>query len=311
MTDLFGIGFGSSIRSLRPGFDYGDPAAPAGPTIPTAADPGQSSARTLIQQMLDQWGLGSLANMAWGLITQDASTEEITYQLRQSDEYKQRFAGNIVRQKAGQRPLTEAEYISNEESYGQAARQYLGPMADQMYGQKDYANWIANGKSPAEVAAHFQAGADYVQSAPEDQRAFMAYQGIDDRAALAALIDPNKALPLIQRQLDEAHLGGAAQRAGLNLTASQAQRLAEIGVSLGDATTGFSHIAAAQQLLAPLPGEGGKSISQDEALAGTLEGNVDAATKLSRRAQARQAVFQGGGGYVEGQTGLSGLGTAR
>lgn len=279
--------------------------------IPTATDPAQSSARVLVQQMLDQWGLGSLAGFAWDLITKDASPDEVAYQVRQTAQYRERFVGNVQRMKDGKRPLSEAEYISNEESYRQAARQYLGPLGDQMFGQHEYANWIANDVAPAELVKRLDARAQFVQSAPEDQRAFFAYNGIDDRAALAAFIDQTKALPLIQRQLDEARLGGAATRAGLNLTAAQAGLLAAAGVSAGDASTGFTRIAAAQQLLAPLPGEGGNTISQDEALAGTLLGNAAAQEKLSRRQQARLSSFQGGGQYAGGQNGLSGLGIAR
>lgn len=306
-------GGNATITAPTPGDPYAAAAAGAAANDAAASSttPAQSSARAIVQQMLDQWGLGQLAGMAWGLITQNASTDEVAYQLRQTDEYKQRFAGNIARQKNGQRPLTEAEYISNEESYQQAARQYLGPLGDQMYGKSDYANWIAGGVSPQELANRLQQRAAYVAAAPEDQRAFMAYNGVSQDMAVAAFTDPNRALPLIQRQLDEAQLGGAAQRAGLNLTAGQASHLAEIGVSLGDATTGFTHLAAAQQLLSPLPGEAGPAISQDEALAGTLEGNADAAQKLSRRQQARQAAFQDGGGFASGQGGLAGLGVAR
>jgi hypothetical protein len=213
--------------------------------------------------------------------------------------------------KDGKRPLSEAEYISNEEAYRAASRQYLGGIGDQMFGQQDFANLIAGDVSPAEWTKRLDARAQYVQSAPEDQRAFFAYNGIDDKAALAAFLDPNKAVPLIQRQLDEARLGGAATRAGLNLNAAQAGLLAAAGVSVGDASTGFTRIAAAQQLLAPLPGEGGNTISQDEALAGTLLGNAAAQEKLSRRQQARLADFQSGGQYAGGQQGLSGLGVAR
>lgn len=310
MTDIFGSGlsrgFGGASNTVPDQYITHDP-----PPIPTAADPGQSSARAIAQQMLDEWGLPSLSGMVWNLITQGASPDEIAYQVRQTQEHKTRFAGNEQRIKQGKRPLSEAEYISNEESYAAAARQYLGNLGDRMYGKQDYANWIAGGVSPQELANRLQQRAAYVAAAPEDQRAYMAYNGVSHEMAVAAFTDPDRALPLIQRQLDEAHLGGAAQRAGLNLTAGQASRLAEIGVSLGDATTGFTHLAAAQQLLSPLPGEAGPAISQDEALAGTLEGDAAAAQKLSRRQQARQAAFQGGGQFASGQGGLAGLGTAR
>lgn len=300
------------MRARRPP-SHGEPTNAPGPTqvIPGTANPAQTSARALIQQMLDQWGLGQLAGMAWGLITQDATTDEIAYQIRQTQEYKVRFIGNEQRIKMGKRPLSEAEYISNEEAYGAATRQYLGHLGEEMYGQQEYAHWIAGDVSPAELAQRLQARAEYVQAAPEDQRAFFAYQGIDDKAALAAFLDPHKALPLIQRQLDQARLGGAASRAGLNLTASQADHLAQIGVSLNDATSGFTRIAAAQQLLTALPGEAGTTITQDEALAGTLEGNAAAQEKLSRRQQKRLGDFQGGGQFASGQQGYSGLGVAR
>jgi hypothetical protein len=305
MSDVF-MPKGTGANTVADQYITHDPAP-----IPTATDPAQSSARVLVQQMLDQWGLGSLAGFAWDLITKDASPDEVAYQVRQTAQYRDRFAGNVQRMKDGKRPLSEAEYISNEEAYRAASRQYLGGIGDQMFGQQDFANLIAGDVSPAEWTKRLDARAQYVQSAPEDQRAFFAYNGIDDKAALAAFLDPNKAVPLIQRQLDEARLGGAATRAGLNLNAAQAGLLAAAGVSVGDASTGFTRIAAAQQLLAPLPGEGGNTISQDEALAGTLLGNAAAQEKLSRRQQARLADFQSGGQYAGGQQGLSGLGVAR
>jgi hypothetical protein len=57
-----------------------DPVANA--PAPTNANPAQNSAMAVIQQMLDQSGLGSLATFAWSLITQDATVDEITTQIR-------------------------------------------------------------------------------------------------------------------------------------------------------------------------------------------------------------------------------------
>jgi hypothetical protein len=81
MSDVF-MPKGTGANTVADQYITHDPAP-----IPTATDPAQSSARVLVQQMLDQWGLGSLAGFAWDLITKDASPDEVAYQVRQTAQY--------------------------------------------------------------------------------------------------------------------------------------------------------------------------------------------------------------------------------
>lgn len=313
MTDLFGTGYGPQAgRNIPNSVTTVDPSngpianAPA----PTNANPAQNSAMAIIQQMLDQSGLGDLAPFAWGLITQDATVDEITTQIRNTAQYKDRFAGNVQRQKEGKRPLSEAEYIATEEGFRAVNRQFGLPRGFHD-DRASYAALIAGDVAPDEWKGRVQQAQDYVMSAPEDQRALFAYQGVSQGDMVAQVLNPEVALPIIQRKLDMARLGGSATRAGLSLSAGQAERLATLGITPDQGQQGFTHIAAAQQLLTGLPGENAGAITQDEALAGTLEGNAAAQEKLSRRARQRVAAFEGSSQFATGQTGFAGLGIAR
>src|SRR5690606_22357500 len=100
----------------------GAPPAPGTPPAPAGPPPEQRDARERIGQLLDEYGLGNLRGTAWDLISRGATDAEILRTIRESDEYKRRFAGLIMRQQAGFAPMAEAEYIQYENAAAQMMR---------------------------------------------------------------------------------------------------------------------------------------------------------------------------------------------
>jgi len=83
----------------------------------TRAEQGES-ARAIINNLLSEYGLSNLTDFVNDLITKEdiISGDIILGKIRQTQQYKTRFAGNIARRNAGFNVLSEAEYIQMENS---------------------------------------------------------------------------------------------------------------------------------------------------------------------------------------------------
>jgi hypothetical protein len=127
--------------------------------------------------------------------------------------------------------------------------------------------------------------------------------GIDHSKLIAYWLDPDKAMPLIQRQYDAAQIAGAATQQDLGVDVSTAEDLAARGITFDQARTGFGQAGAARGL----DYAAGEGTTQAERIAAAF-GDADAQAKVARVQRSRAAAFAGGGGMVEGQKGVSGLG---
>jgi hypothetical protein len=103
----------------------------------------------------------------------DADT--ISLLLQQTPEWQQRFAGNEVRKKNGLAVLSPAEYLANEASYRQVLVAHGAPVG--FYDQhSDFANWIGNDVSPAEIDSRAKVVSDHLNNA--DQNWMLAFQAV-------------------------------------------------------------------------------------------------------------------------------------
>jgi uncharacterized protein YidB (DUF937 family) len=159
---------------------------------------------------------------------------------------QKRFAGNAGRVKMGLAPYDPQTYLNVERSFTEALKSSGLPSG--FYDQPDqFAKWIGSGVAPAEITRRIGIASDVLESSdPTYLQQMQNLYGLDKSHALAHLLDPEAAKPLIDRQVNAVKFAAAAQRAGLGTTKSLAEQAAELGVTEAEANKGFGTIAANQ-----------------------------------------------------------------
>lgn len=281
------------------------------PTGTTAAAPSASGAAddafTLVRQMLDTYGLGSLADWAYQQIVSGHSEQQVLYDLRQQEPYKARFRGMALRQQAGLPAISEAEYLSYERAVRQTFVQAGLPPG--FYDQpEDFASLIGNDVSVSELQTRVTDGYRQVaDAAPEIRAAFANLFGADGDAALAAwFLDGDKAVPVLERAVRVAQASGTGSRYGFG-DRTTAEDLAARGLSQGQLEQGFG---AAYDLGAYTDEIGGETadLTQKDALGAGFQLDPRATEAFRRRAESRAAAGKNDAGqYAGGQGGISGL----
>jgi len=141
---------------------YVSPAAPPEPPAPAApAFSPNPDARNTIKAVLSTYGLESLAEVLWGNYTSglvDINNEQaLVFSIRDTDQYKTRFAGNAARMKKGLAELSPGEYIGLEDSYRQVMQSNGLPPG--FYDQNDdFSKLIEGDVSPSELQDRVQQG---------------------------------------------------------------------------------------------------------------------------------------------------------
>jgi hypothetical protein len=273
------------------------------PTVtgtPTATGPTQEqqSAWAYMQQLLEQVGLGSLAGVVQGLIAQgmtDANSLQLA--LQDTAEWKARFAGNEALKAAGLPVMSVAEYLSTERSYAQIMKNYGLPSG--FYDDpSDFAKLIGGSISANELNQRVSAWADLANREDPAIKEQLRAMGIADGDLIAYMMDPDRAAPLIQRTYQQALVGGAARRQGLD--ASGAARLVERGITEREALQGYGVISEAMPEATRLGDIYGENLSQGDLEAEVFENNGDATKKRKRLASRERAAFQGSSGVGQG-----------
>lgn len=317
-------------KMIQPGFDqYGMPLKPP-PPIPTgvqgiapaANDPAlsppagvttqQRDAKAIIDNVLTQFGLQAESGWAWDQITHDATPAQIQFTLRDRPAFKARFAGLLAREKAGLPPISPAEYVSWENQATQLMRS-AGLPPTFYDSPDDFANFIAKDVSIQELQSRVNDGVLAAQMAPPEVRQQLnSLYGVDDGHLTSYFLDPEKALPVIQRQFAASQLSGQGVLSGYGaLSKSEAEQLAATGVTQGQAKVGFGQLGQESELFQALPGSAEDNISRDQQLSAQFDNDAQAQTKIKNRAALRQSQFQGGGGYASDKSGLTGVGASQ
>ena len=189
-----------------------------------------------MNNILKQWGLQSLGGQVLKMVQQGYQGDSISYQLSQTKEYKQRFAGNDARVKNGLAALSPAEYLATERSYRQVMQSAGLPKG--FYDQEsDFTKLISADISPTEMKSRADTAARFVNSTdPTTLQAFQQYYGINKAHLTAHYLDPNAAASILEKQARTAEIGGAAIQQGFGSTSKyNAERLADMGVTADQA----------------------------------------------------------------------------
>lgn len=286
------------------------PKAPAGKpgNYRIRRTPGQS-VLDWAKQTLGTWGLDDPAIL--DAIKNARNENDMLVKIRESDAYKKRFAGNIARAKAGFGMLNEAQYLAQEESYRQAM--HAAGLPKGFYDSPDdFAQLMGGDVSVAEVTARADmAGTAMVNKDPEFVKAMKRMYGLTKGELAAYAMDPDRALPLLQRRFDAMELGAEAGRFDIDRGNKRwLNKLVSQGVDQGAARQAFGKVDAIEGDVGRLAGLAGVKQSSDKQLANN---ELGVGGKKSRRRakrdnalrsqeRARLSGGSGGGGVFGGST---------
>ena len=235
-------------------------------------------------------------------ITGASTIDDIGIQLRESEAFKRRFAGNEARRAANKPAYSVTQYLQLESSYRQVLNA-AGMPPDFYNGKEDFETFIAGDISPDEIQYRVQQGYAAVKNAdPAVVNELKTLYGLDDGTLAAYFIDPTKTKDAVVRSARAAEIAAQSRRqAGIGLNVTQAESLALQGITESTAQAGFAQIKQQEQLLNPLQGE--DALTQEELIAGTFGTSGAATQRVATTRRRRQATFEGGG-----QTGLGTVG---
>lgn len=263
----------------------------------------QSAVIDSVRALFAQYGLSSLGDKIVEYAKSGMSADAIAIALRSTPEYKQRFPAMEALANKG-RALSEAEYIEYERTAGQLEQRYGFPTGLLSNSVTDL---LTNEVSTAELNDRAILASAAAIEAPEDIRTQMTeFYGIDQGGLAAYFLDPDRALPLLEKQYASSVIGTEARRQGIGIDVSGAESLTDFGVTQEQAREGFGRVS---RMGAFTQGRG-DVVSQQQLISGTFQQNEEAQRAIERAQRARTGRFQEGGGFTSGQQGISGLGTA-
>ena len=301
-------------------------SAPAAATTPppTAAEtratsPEGISAKATLASTLRTYGLPeSLVATLWDdwYVDKAKPFTQIMMDLEGTTEFKTRFPGLTTlreRQNGGEAVTLPSvgEYIQLEVGIASVLRD-AGLPPGMWDDPTDYAKFIGGSTSPKEVEDRIAYARTVAFNAPVEVREELnRVYGIEPGDLVAFVLDPERAMPAIQKKVQAASVGGAARKVGFGLlTQAEMEQLAGSDTTEAEAEQGFGTLAEM--------GEGLFEETVEESLAGEdlgrstqigfVGGSGEARGQMTTRRQRRAAQFQGGGGAASGGGGKTGLG---
>lgn len=238
---------------------------PAKPSFESQLKGDQRDAYIALTTLFTGYGLGTLAPKIFDYIKQGYSADTISLLLQQTTEYKQRFAGNEARAKAGLAILSPDQYLATEASYRQILQSAGMPKG--FYDQpSDFAAWIGSDVSPTEINDRVNMALEFTANANlAAKQALKGMYGIDDASVAAYFLDQKKAEPLLKKQAAAAEIGAAALQRGFDLDKDYFEAFASEGITGAQAQQGFSVLADSYESLKAIAARYGEDWTQREA----------------------------------------------
>lgn len=261
-----------------------------------------SSALDEFRLTLKENGLGDLVDSIDRMIKDNKTASEIKLAIRKEPAYEKRFPG-MAALSAKNRAITEGEYISMERGYEQVLRAY-GLNTDLYGARDDLGNYISNEVSAKEFEDRVSMAANRVAEQPDVINALGDIYGVDKSDAIGYLLNPEKAMNAINKQVRASEIAAAALSAKFTLGQTSAERAAQaeayIAASGTSDLTGLRQtfgrartLATTQQRLAYLENQ---SYNEMEAVNVELAQDQEAILASQKRAARETARFGGSSG---------------
>ena len=256
-------GVSTSKATVVPNYITGQgiPAATPVPVAPVVVPPPapvvvkpvvsafDAASDAILAQTLASYGLEGIAQTIAKIRSEypEISSDNLLMLLkndsRYNAEYNKRFAGNAKLKAAGLPTMSDSEYLKAEDEYKKIFTAYgATSLANRDY----YATLIGNRMDAVDVTDRMNLAYARLQASPEVKKAFQTfYSAVSDGDILAAILDPTTQLPILQKKVTAAEIGGAALKQGLETSLATATELAGLGVTQATAQAGYSTIAQA------------------------------------------------------------------
>ncbi len=268
-----------------------------------ASDQAKRDAYEYLSRTFNLYGLGSLAPKILEYVQQGYGADTISLMLQETPEYKQRFKANQTRITQGLPVLSPAEYIALESSYRQILESNGLPKG--FYdSQDDFANWIGGDVSPQEIQTRAQLAANAVNNSDTAYLQSLRDYGLGSGDLVAAMLDRQRALPLLERTVREAQIGAEARRQGLQLSQDRAGYFESLGVSQDLARQSYGFAGQYLGTLEQLGNFSGEQYTQAD-LENELLGGSGLASEKRKRLQTQETSRFSGSGAV-GQSSFAG-----
>lgn len=299
-------------KVIYPSGVYGATGTPA-PTTKTPPVTNTTNTQNWIEYLrltLENWGLATLAPKARDYLNQGFEAETVLLKIQETPEYEQRFIGNMARKKAGLSVLGPKEYLAMEDAYRAVLRSSGMPTG--FYDEpQDFANFIAKDVSATELKSRVDLASTVVNSAdPFLVGQLKDYYNLTKGEMLAYTLDPERAVPLIERQIKAAEFGAAAQRQDITVSAPMAEQFASMGVTKTQAEQGFQTVAQVLPGATKLADIYNKTYGQEQAIAETFggAGAAQAAEQRRQLVELEKSSFAGQAGVGRGSLARPGQG---
>src|SRR5947209_9673415 len=197
----------------------------------------QRDAFAALQSLFTGYGLGSLAPKIFDYIKQGYGSDTISLLLQDTPEYKQRFAGNLARQRAGLPVLSPAQYLATEESYRQVL--HAAGLPKGFYDTPgDFTNWIAGDVSATELKNRADEAAAVANGNPQLREAMKKMYGVSEGDIAAYFLDQSRAEPILRQREQAAEIAAAGLQRGFQ-PSKYAEQFAAQGITGAQAEQGY------------------------------------------------------------------------
>jgi hypothetical protein len=224
-----------------------DLTAPVAPVVPVApvATPLTAAQSELIAVTADRfakYNLTSLLPIIKKLAVEGATEATISITLQETPEYKERFKANDVRIKNNLAVLSPSDYLNLEDGY----RQVLRSNGLTQFSNDEYVSqFIANDVSATELNGRINIAVTRIKNAdPSITTTLRDFYGITTPDLVGYMLDPEKNIGTIQKQVSAAEIGAAARNQGLSSNVNTAEALSAQGITQQQAQQGYASIAS-------------------------------------------------------------------
>lgn len=236
----------------------------------------------------------------------DATT--VSLMLQDTPEYKQRFAANDARRKAGLPVLSPADYINLERSYAQVLSSFGLPKG--FYDQhSDFTDWIAKDVSASEINDRAQIASDAVNSSDPAYVQALQQMGLGHGDMIASVLDQKRALPVLKKIVSASQIGAEGIRQGLAVDTARAMQWASQGITQQTAASAYQTIGQSLNTAQQLGQFYGESYGQTDLEDELLGGSGLASAKRKRLSSLEEGSFAGSAGADKSSLGKQGRGS--
>jgi hypothetical protein len=254
----------------------------------------QRNAYEMVLDLFKQFGLDSLAPQILKMVQSGYDSTTVSVMLQETKEYKTRFAANELRKNAGLSVLSPAEYIQQERGYRQVLESFGFPSG--FYDQpSDFENWIAQDVSVNEINERATIGMQAVTSTDPFYLQALKDMGLGEGDVLAAVLDRDRALPILQKVVKTSQIASEAYRQGIGITEARANYFAGLGVTQEQARQGYQAIGEVQNTATKLGEMFDESFGVSDLEEEILGGSGMASEKRKRLASREAGQFAGAG----------------